>query len=61
LAEKLDDIIQETGGTRVGRAITGAVTEFQSNGRNDVAKIMVIVTDGDTNNREEERSQAARY
>ena len=36
------------GGTYIGAAITFAIEEFNRNGRDDVQKIMIVITDGES-------------
>ena len=47
--------------TRIGRAILAATMEFGSSNRSEVAQLMVVLTDGDSNDNEAYWSQAARY
>ena len=45
----ISNIIQITGGTRIGSAMNRAIEEFEENGRSDVQKMMVVLTDGQSN------------
>jgi len=58
--ERISFIIQNGGGTRIGKAIEKARYEFFNYGRNDVARFMIVLTDGNSDNNEAEESQAAR-
>ena len=57
---RIESITQIGGGTRIGRAIRQAVQHFQSYGRSDAAELMIVLTDGDSNDNEAQQALRAR-
>ena len=54
-------IRQISGGTAIGSAMDRAITEFTSNGRSDATKLMVVITDGQSQDSVTSAATRARY
>ena len=58
--EQVDNIVRRYGGTNIGKAINHAKNEFLIHRRPDLAHIMIVITDGISNNNETFYSDEAR-
>ena len=59
-AGRIDNISQRKGGTNIGFAIAAGTNETTNNGRPNVAKLLIVLTDGRSENNEAEESRKAR-